>query len=494
MGAISRISKSQYLKGMQCPKALWYYRHRPDLMPAITSIKRYLFDTGHEVGALAQTFFKDGVEITEAYNQIDKAIQSTKLMVANGCPVIYEATAGGSGAYSRIDIFKKVEGTDAWDLIEVKASTGVKDYHIDDISLQRYAFIKAGYRIRKSILMHIDNTYVRTGGIDVQQLFKLEDCTEIISADMDLVEGNVKRLIETVNGTEPVIDIGDHCFKQFECDYLYHCWQHIPEYSVYNVFSGPKRDDLLSQNIIDVANIPDGVETTDRKRIDINAYKTGQEYVDVDAINNFLDTTAYPLFYLDYETIMPGIPLFDHTRPYQQIPFQFSLHVHQEKGGSLDHIEFLHTGSGDPRPSLVNTLVSHCGNKGSVVVYNKSFEARINEELAEAFPEHRTRLYNINERMIDLLVPFRSRYLYHPDMKGSASLKSVLPAFIPNMRYDELAIQDGDMASLSYLKCLKGVLSEEEKDKIYQDLKTYCAMDTMAEVLLFNVLYEKAKQ
>jgi hypothetical protein len=461
-------------------------------MPEITPAQQYLFDIGHEVGTLAQDYFNEGIEITEAYNQIDNAIRSTELAVANGSPVIFEATAGAGGAYSRIDIFKRVDRTDAWDLIEVKASTGVRDYHIDDISLQRYAFIKAGYQIRKSILMHIDNTYVRSGALDVKRLFMQGDCTEIINANLDLVEDNVKRLVEMVNGEEPAIDIGDHCLKPFACDYRHHCWQHIPEYSVYNVFIGQKRDAMLAQNIVNVADIPDGVDTTDRKRIDINAYKTRQVYIDTVAINHFLDTLVYPLYYLDYETIMPSVPLFDFTRPYQQIPFQFSLHVQQEKGGSLDHIEFLHIGSDDPRPSLVNAVVNNCGDNGSVIVYNKSFEARINNELAETFPEYQDRLNRINERMIDLLVPFRSRYLYHPDMKGSASLKSVLPAFVPHMRYDDLDIQDGNMASIAYMKCIKGELNDEEKNNIYQNLKTYCAMDTMAEALLINVLYEKA--
>ena len=324
-------------------------------------------------------------------------------------------------------------------------------------------------------------------------LFVQEDCTEIVNANLEPVEYNVKRLVEMVNGEEPMIDIGNHCLKPFECEYIHHCWQHIPEYSVYNVFSGPKRDALLAQNIIDVNDIPVGFEMTDRQRIDINSFKAQQVYADFSAIRHFLDTLIYPLYYLDYETIMPGIPLFDHTHPYQKIPFQFSLHVQREKGGGLDHFEFLHMGGDDPRPSLVNAVVNNCGDTGSVVVYNKSFEALINNELAQTFPEYQDRLNSINDRMVDLLVPFRSRYLYHPDMKGSASLKSVLPAFIPHMRYDDLDIQDGNMATVAYMKCIKGEVSDEEKNNIYQNLKTYCAMDTMAEALLINVLYEKAK-
>lgn len=186
----NRISKSQYLKGIQCPKALWLYRHRPDLKPEISENLHHLFDTGHEVGSLTQEYFGNGVEITEEYFEIDKAIESTKKAIVQGGEVIFEAIAcSKDGAYSGIDILKKVKGSEAWDLIKVKASTGVKDYHYDDMALQRYAFIGAGYKIRKSILMYLNDEYVRSGELDIKQLFKLEDCT-------DTVEKNLAKLRE----------------------------------------------------------------------------------------------------------------------------------------------------------------------------------------------------------------------------------------------------------------------------------------------------------
>ena len=177
------ISKSQYLKGIQCPKALWLYRHRKELAPPISASLQFIFDTGHEVGVLAQKYFGKGIEITDPYYKIAQAIRSTNQAVGEGRNLIFEASAGAeTGAYSRIDIFKKVDGSDAWDLIEVKSSTEVKDYHIDDMALQRHAFEGAGYKIRKSILMYINHAYVRDGELDPKGLFALEDCTEDVMA------------------------------------------------------------------------------------------------------------------------------------------------------------------------------------------------------------------------------------------------------------------------------------------------------------------------
>jgi hypothetical protein len=491
MAKFWRISKSQYLKGVRCPKMLWLYRHRPDLAPEISESQQYLFDTGTEVGILAQKCFEGGFEITEPYYKTDLAIKSTQKAIRDGKKCIFEATAcSDDGAFSRIDILKKVEGTDVWDLIEVKSATEVQDYYLDDIALQRYAFSNAGYNIRKSKLMHIDNEYVRYGRLDPDKLFKIEDCTDLIIDRMTEVKITVRDLLTVLNTKkEPEVAIGNHCRDPFECDYIPYCWQGIPDYSVYTVFRGRKREELLAQEIIEISSIPDNFELTDRQHTDVSAYKTSEIYCDSDAIREFLELLEYPLYYLDYEAIWPAVPLFDRSSPYQQIPFQFSLHIQKQKGAAPEYVEFLHTQVSDPRPELIKALIAKCGDKGSVVVYNQAYESRINDELGRDFPVNRSDLENINARMVDLLVPFRSRYLYHPQMKGSASLKSVLPAFVPEMSYDDLEISDGEMASIRYLSCIKNIVPDEEKQKIFSNLKMYCCRDTLAEVKLLEVLY-----
>ena len=486
----TRISKSQYIKGLQCPKALWLYRHRPELAPEVSDTTQYIFDSGHEVGELAQKYFAGGIEITDPYYETQNAIASTERAIKNGYDFIYEATAKSpDGAYSRIDILSKVPGTDQWDLIEVKQSTGIKDYYIDDMSLQKYAFVGAGYNIRKSILMHINNEYVREGDLDLRQLFVLEDCTEIVSEKVIDVKAKLENLINVINSKEePQVNIGDQCGYPFACDYMHYCWSHIPEYSVYNVLRGSKLERLLAEDIIEINDIPDDYNVTDRESIAINSYKKNSVNIDKNGINEFLKSLVFPLYYLDYETIFPAIPMFNNSKPYQQIPFQFSLHIQRQPGGELQHIEFLHTEPSDPRESFAETLIKSCGTGGSVVVY-KGFESRVNRELGLALPKYKANLDDINERMVDLLLPFRSRHLYHPKMMGSASIKSVLPAFVPDLSYDNLEIGDGGTASLMYLSCINNSIPIAEKEKVYDNLKAYCCLDTLAEVRLIEVLY-----
>jgi hypothetical protein len=485
-----RISKSQYLKGLQCPKALWLYRHRPELKPDISMAQQHLFDMGHEIGLLAQRYFGQGCEIHAQYYEIDRAVDLTAEAVDNGEKVIFEASAcSPDGAYSRIDILKK-NRHGIWDLIEVKGSTGIKDYHLDDMALQRYAFSNSGFNIEKSFLMHINNAYVRNGALDLKQLFTLEDCTGEVRNRMRNVQADLARMMESLNSpVEPEWEVGGHCHSPFMCDYLEYCWKEVPEYSVYNIFSGWKLDELLGDGILHVADVPESFDTTPRQDIEINAFKNGQIHVDRVAIKDFVNQLQYPLYYLDYETVMPAVPLFDGTHPYQQLPFQFSLHIQKKRGGPLEHIEFLHTAQSDPRPEFVRKLVSCCGDKGAIVVYNKGFEAHINNQLAEAFPQHAQRLSSLNQRMVDLLIPFRSRHLYHPDMRGSASLKSVLPALVPKLSYTDLTIGDGETAAMMYLSCLRDAIPQEEKSEIYRHLKKYCAQDTLAEVKLIEILY-----
>jgi hypothetical protein len=485
------ISKSQYLKGIQCPKALWLYRNRKDLAPVISEGRQFIFDMGHEVGELAQKYFGEGIEITEPYYKIKQAIQSTQKAVKQRVDLIFEGSAcSENGAYSRIDIFKKVTGTDTWDLIEVKSSTGVKDYHIDDMALQRHAFTGAGYRIRKSILMHINNTYVKSGKLDLQSLFTLEDCTGIVKDRLEEVGANVADLIKLINSRkEPEIEIGGHCSNPFECDYIPYCWDHVPDYSVYDIFTGKKLETLLDDSILNISEIPEDFDLTERQAVEISTYKAGRIHSDVTAITDFLNQLKYPLYYLDYETISAAVPLFDNSCPYETIPFQFSLHIQSNKGGDLKHIEFLYTGTDDPRPAFLEALVTACRQSGSIVVYNQSFESGVNNKLALKFPDYADRLEKINDRMVDLLVPFRSRHLYHPEMEGSASLKSVLPAFVPDLTYEGLAISNGEMASITYNRYFRGLVPEEDKQQIFDDLREYCKLDTLAEVRLVEVLY-----
>jgi hypothetical protein len=488
------ISKSQYIKGLQCPKALWYYKNRKDLKPEIDATTQAKFDTGNAVGELAQHYFDNGVEVTNKYWDIKGAISATERYINDGYDTIYEATAmhPGHGGYSRIDILKKIPDTDEWDLIEVKSSTKVKDYHIDDLSFQYHVFHHAGYKIRRCFIMHINNQYIREGELDPKKLLQLEDITEEILSKQDNLDAVATQLVEIrKQGKEPDEAIGARCSKPFECDYKAHCWHHVPEYSIYNIFAAKKADQIYKTiESYDISDVPENLYPNGLKRIDLDCYLNDIENFDKDNIVSFLNELEYPLHYLDYETLFPAIPLFDGTHPYQQIPFQYSMHVQNEAGGETAHHEFLHKEITDPRQSFVESLISSCGNSGSFIVYNKTFEAGRNSELAELYPQYASQLLAINERMVDLMLPFKNRYLYHPDQKGSYSIKKVLPAFT-DLDYNEMEITDGGDASLQYYEFINMKLLEQDHDSLWDALYQYCKLDTYAMVELTRVLNSK---
>lgn len=486
------LSKSQYLRGLQCPKRLWFYRHRKDLMPEIDAATQARFDAGEEIGRLAQAYFPDGAEVTDNYWDIEKAVQSTQQFIKDGYEIIYEATAAHpvDGSYSRIDILRKVPDTDEWDLIEVKSSTEVKDYHINDMAFQYHVFYHAGYKIHQCLMMVIDNQYVRQGAIDPQQLFRLEG----ISADVFAKQGEVEYLAAQYGyllerKDEPEAEIGARCFQPFECEYRHHCWKHVPDYSIYNVFSNKKADEIYSNiNSYDLNDVPADLYPGGAKLIDLQCFQNSSEYTDHESIMAFLSTLEYPLYYLDYETMMGGLPPYDGTGPYQQIPFQFSLHVQHEPGGELQHFEFLHKEPTDPRPHFIERLIKTCGDIGSVVVYNAGFETRINRELANDFPQYAAALHAINDRVFDLMVPFQKRWLYKPQQKGSYSIKYVLPSYVPELSYEGMTIANGGMAMDQYFQFANGGIPAEKHEDLWTALSEYCRLDTYAMVALMKVL------
>ena len=486
------LSKTQFIKGLQCTKALWYYLHRKDLKPEVDLATQARFDTGTEIGILAQQYFDGGIEITEEYWEIYKAAVSTKQFIEQGFEVIYEATAvnPSDGSYSRIDIFRKHAETNEWDLIEVKSSTSVKEYHINDLSFQYHVFSNAGYKIQKCYVMVINNEYVRQGEVDPKGLFKLEDITDLVLANQNNIMSSMSELCDVPGlECEPDESIGSRCFSPFECDYTHHCWKDVPEYSIYDVFSKTKADEVYNQiESYNIHDIPRDSFPGGSKGIDVECYQNKIQSLEIDNIKDFLGSLEYPLYYFDYETLMPGVPIYQGTRPYQQVPFQFSLHMQDNPDEEIEHYEFLHKEQTDPRLLLAQTLIPLCGEKGSIIVYNKAFEIGRNLDLAKEYPKYAIELKAINNRIVDLMEPFRKRWLYKPEQMSSYSLKYVLPVYVPKLSYKELEIGDGTNASESYFRFVKGVLSEDEQNSLWPNLSAYCKLDTYAMVALVEAL------
>lgn len=476
------LSKSQYVRGLQCHKALWLLKHRPELKQKPDAQSESLFETGHTVGALACQLFPNGVEIEFNSKDFDGMVRKTQQLIESGVEVIYEATFKENGIFAMADILVKQK--DGWAVYEVKASTGVKPYHQDDAAIQWYALSNA-LPITKACIVHVNNQYVRQGELDVNGLFTIEDITEIVLAKQQQIPAALKNIETMLKEGEPTIDIGPQCSDPHDCDFSDHCWSHIPEPSVFNLYrmTGEKKFEHYQQGKIEYSDFTDDGNLNEVQSIQIASSLNNRPFVNPNIIQDFFNTLKYPINFLDFETFMEAIPRFDGQKPYMQMPFQYSLHIMQ-KDGALAHKEHLGDERIDPREDLVIQMLNDITDTGSIMAYNMAFEKRMIKEMAAAYPAYSKQLLQLLERFVDLLDPFRKLGYYHPDFNGSFSIKSVLPALFPNdpeLDYKALNIQHGGMAMDTFANLHK-LKDSEKREQIMNDLLAYCRLDTLAMV------------
>lgn len=485
-----KISKSDYVLGVKCPNAIWFKKLRKYIAQEMDTA---VLERGTEIGELAQDKFPNGVLITEKPWE-SGATKHTQDAIQAGVPYIYEATlTTATGEYCAVDILRNNnDGT--WDIIEVKSTNSPHDYHYLDVSFQKYVFTQCGIQIKNCYIMTLNPDYVRHGTLNIQELFKLHNVNADLQS-MDMVVDNIAHIRAVLDGPELGIAISKgKCNKFYDCPYKHHCWRKIPDYSVFNAFKGAMADKIYAAHGADLANVPLEKRIKQMHPGDIEAYLNNSDVVNPDVLHDFTNKLQWPLYFLDYESIQPAVPMFDNSRPYQQICFQFSLHVQRTPGGDLEHYEYLHNESGtDPRPGLIKKLIETIGNTGSVIVYNQSFECGRNTEMARDFPEYADQLLAINDRMLDLLIPFRERGLYRPCQNGSASIKQTLPAFVPEMSYDNLGIHNGTEASDQFMNFMLGKQTPAQTATMMQNLHEYCGQDTIAMVRLLEVVQKFIK-
>ncbi len=469
------LSKSKYLTGLQCPKYLWIQIHEPERIPGADAITQYIFDQGHLVGEYAKQLFPGGIDIQ--HDDFMDNIVTTKKLLAERKP-LFEAGIRAGEIYSRLDILNPVN-KDEWDIIEIKSSTSVKDVHIDDVSFQRHCCEKAGLKIRTCKLGFINNQYVKSGEIDPIELFTLEAISTQVEEISESIEERVSNLLEVIsNKTCPGVSIGEHCLAPYECPLRMECWGFLPENSIFDLRGGKtKQFSLYGQGIMSIKDIPDDIPLSRQQQIQKECVMTGNVHVDKEEIQQFLNKLKYPLYYLDFETFGSAIPIYDGTRPYQDIPFQFSLHVVENDTSEPVHHSFLAEGREDPRPEILRELQRLLGSEGSVIAYNAGFEESVLTVLVEAFPEYMNWLKSILTRMVDLLFPFTNFHYYNASQKDTASLKKVLPA-ITGKGYEEMGIGAGMDASIAYTGITYGNATEEEIARVRRDLVEYCRLDT----------------
>jgi hypothetical protein len=483
------LSKSDYLRFLQCPRYLWLFKNRKG---KVAQTERSLSDKrtieeGNEVESYARKLFPTG-KLAEGF--YEEAHKSTKALLDSDEKVIFQATAIVDGLLAMADIFEYDEVNKYWIINEVKSSTEVDDDHITDTCFQKIAFEKAGFNIGKINLVHINNEYVRSGEIKPKKLFKIEDITEQVKEIEPETKDNIEIALKvTKQDNEPMPKIIKQCNrrKTKQCPFIPYCWKDVPEYSIYdlNRISKKKIIQLLDSNALKITDIPlEGFPLTEIQENQLTAAITDKVMIDEEAIKGELSGVEYPLYFLDYETFFPAIPLFDGYKPYQQMTFQYSLHVVEAEGEKAKHFEFLQKEYADPVPDLLVSLKSNIGGTGSVIVWNKTFEMLRNTEMGEMHPEYAPFMESVNSRVYDLMDIFTKQYYVHPAFKGSASIKKVLPVLVPELSHSDLEISEGATASIKWFEMVSGAKDEH----LYKNLLAYCEMDTLAMVRLYEAL------
>lgn len=490
---MQQLSKSDYLLFLRHPAWLWLKKHRKRALPEPDAALKALFASGHRFEAFAEQRFPDAVTLGfddfSAYRDLPRRTQNA---LADGAPTIFQGRFEHGRTTCIIDVLQRVEGN-VFDLFEIKASTSAKNEHIPDLAFQLLVLEGAGLEIRNLGVIHVNRDYVRAGDIDPIEISSQTDVTRKVREIAGETSSQVAEALKVIDLAD-MPDISPRHLKSGSMSDWLEIFEGLGEpfekYSIYNLASiqAEQVGTLEDAGAGSLADIPDDLELTERQARQVTAVKTGQRAINSDAIGSFLGSVQYPLYFLDYETFSDVIPAFDGIRPYQQVPFQYSLHIRRGPGEELEHRDFLHEEHSNPVPSLLAQLVQDISDMGSVIVWHDPFETRRNTEMGEMSPPHAEFLADVNDRVIDLIDPFKYGWFVDKDFFGSSSIKKVLPVLAPDLSYEALDVQDGESAKQLWMDVVLHGKQADQRQKVFADLRTYCSLDTMAMVRIFDVL------
>jgi len=486
------LSKSRFLAGCQCPLRLWHRCYNPQLASQVSPVQRAMFDAGHEVGALATRLFPGGRLIEEDYLHHGEAVEATREAIGDqSIPALFEAAFVYDDVRVRADILERRDDG-RWNLIEVKSATSVKGIYVPDVAVQYYVLQGAGMEIASAGIMHINKKgYIYDGNqLDLKDLFSFSELTDqVISSQEEVLRGlgDLKKMLSAPE--PPKVTPSRFCTSPYVCEFWEHCTKNMPEFWAFRL-NGISKEELDSLEVLGVRDIRDIPSSFPLNRIQARIRSCvikGEEYLSPELGRELMEV-AYPVHFLDFEIVAPAIPRYPNTRPYHTIPFQWSDHIlHQD--GTIEHREYLSNEDIDPREEFSESLVQALGERGSIFCYTL-YEKRVIEELAAHLPRLSRRLRAALGRFKDLHSMIKS-FFYHPRFQGSFSLKSILPALVPDMKYEDLAIHEGNQAALEYLRMIDPCTSPAEKQEIKKALQRYCGQDTLAMVKIREELLRR---
>ena len=478
---------------LRCSCELWLAKQRPDLFPPTSPELQRVFDEGNMVDKWARKLFPAGVNV-DGFGKI--AVEDTKKAIANGATVLLQPTFMTRRLYCRADILTK-NSDGSWNIHEVKSSTEVKEEHIMDVAFQRICIEEAGIRVSKTFLVHINNQYVKQGEIDPTQLFTTVDITHEVEDITPLARKEIPRALEVLDWDKaPGLLHVASCTNPTKCEFLDCYFHELTDDNIYSIATSLPKEKLtafLERGLIKPEQVPADV-MAELDEIDLPNPKAEPIIsIDKETIKSELNSLQYPLYFLDYETFYPAVPLFDGYRPYQHAVFQYSVHVIREPGTEPEHYEFLAEKMIDPAQDIATSLKKYIGNTGSVIVWNARFEASRNAEIGEHLPEFADFMTNLNDRIYDLMMIVKKGYYFDSRFGGSASIKKVLPVMVPELSYQDLNIHEGGTASSSWPVLTDPTTPDNQKEQLKKDMLAYCGLDTLAMVEIYKRFVEMIK-
>lgn len=474
------LTKSEFITFLNSPVHLWALKNNKLQLNEPTQYEIFIQIQGYEVEDLAAKYLKQ--VLLPTYLKKNSSSSDSKILQ-------FQPTVISDELQARTDFLFYNSEIEKHDIYEVKSSTKVSKENLYDAAFQKIVF-ENEFPINKVYILHVNEEYIKQGDLELESYFTAEDVTERVDEMVDEVQELINSALSTVKS--PTHENLLACTKPKTCPCINLCHPNLPDYPIYDIarISDKKVYDLRSRGITDIKDIPESFQLSEKQRIQVQVAKIGSKHFNKDEVYKRLSKLQYPLYFLDYETYAPAIPIYDNYNPYQQIVFQYSLHVQDSKEGSgLEHYEFLHKEATDPSRPILESLSKNVGEKGSVIVWNKSFEMARNQELAELHPDYKDFLNSVNSRIFDLMDIFKDQLYVGPKFKGSYSIKKVLPVLVPELKYDDLDISNGSEAMIGWRDMVFGGLGDGERDEIFEGLLRYCEVDTLAMVEILRVLF-----
>lgn len=498
------LSKTNFLTACDCNKNAWLKVHNPDVYrkQGLSDFDLNIIDTGNKIDTLARELFPEGVLVEDRTDDT-----YTKELMSAKTAVIYQPVFVTKEYLAVADIIVWNESKQAYDLYEVKSSTATADgeggrktkEYIIDLAFQKIVIDTLGVPVFSYNLVRLNKEYVRSGELSIADLFIKEDLSkevETVTGDIATQMAGVHEYLEKEEEPASPCD----CFHKTKINHCTTSWYSmpdLPDYSVHRIsrINKKKLEVLVDDGILGITDVPADFELSDIQRRQVDTAKSGKVTIDTESLNTFLEQLVYPLAFIDYETYPSAIPQFTGYRPYQQIPFQFSLHVLSEPGAEIVHTDFIHTDQTNPDEGFLEAMEANLPPTGSILVWSQRFEKSINTQLAERVPRYQDFITGVQSRIVDLIEPFdgNKAVYFHPEFYGKSSIKFVLPALVPEMSYKNLVVQDGGMAADTWNRVVSGEFQEDEAEAKIEALREYCTQDTLAMVKIWEILEEAVK-